>query len=90
MKWSELNPVNIISNFYKRRKEKIENENRVPDLYRTMIRTMNKNLEKDLIELNHNVKEAMESIEFIVQQMDAKKRESTTSESITTKHKNIK
>lgn len=79
MKWSELNPVNIISNFYKRRKEKIENENRVPDLYRTMIRTMNKNLEKDLIELNHNVKEAMESIEFIVQQMDAKKRESTTS-----------
>jgi len=85
MKWSELNPVNIISNFYKRRKEKIENENRVPDLYRTMIRTMNKNLEKDLIELNHNVKEAMESIEFIVQQMDAKKRESTTSESITTK-----
>lgn len=79
MKWSELNPVNIISNFYKRRKEKIENENRVPDLYRTMIRTMNKNLEKDLIELNHNVKEAMESIEFIVQQMDAKKRESATS-----------
>lgn len=79
MKWSELNPMNIISNFYKRRKEKIENENRVPDLYRTMIRTMNKNLEKDLIELNHNVKEAMESIEFIVQQMDAKKRESTTS-----------
>lgn len=79
MKWIELNPVNIISNFYKRRKEKIENENRVPDLYRTMIRTMNKNLEKDLIELNHNVKEAMESIEFIVQQMDAKKRESTTS-----------
>jgi hypothetical protein len=85
MKWNKLNPMNIIRNFHKRRKERIENENRIPDLYRTMIRTMNKNLEKDLIELNHNVKEAMESMEFIAQQIDAKKRERTISESITTK-----
>lgn len=85
MKWIELNPMNIIRNLHTMRKEKIENENRVPDLYRTMIRTMNHNLERDLLKLTHNVKEAMESMEFIAQQINAKKRESKTSESITTK-----